>query len=258
VIPAFLRGPEELDVLLKCLVSLATTAPDANVIVVDDGSPAQELVGQLEIACTELGFELVRSGENSGFSRTVNVGLRRALETGADAVLVNADVEFIDAGWLDRMRERTDTEGRPAAVVGARLLYPNGLLQHAGISLSMLNRDFYHRFNYGPSDLPEALVATRCPVTAALQLIRWETLDGVGFYDEGYRLCFEDVDYCLQVFEAGLECIYEPSVRAWHHESVFRGAKKSTRLERWTTESTNRMWTKWGAADLTQFVGEVL
>ena len=41
-------------------------------------------------------------------------------------------------------------------------------------------------------------------MTAALQLIRWETLDQVGLYDEGYRLCFEDVDYCLRVFEAGL------------------------------------------------------
>ena len=54
------------------------------------------------------------------------------------------------------MRARTDTQGRPAAVVGARLLYPNGLLQHAGVYFSRLNRGFAHRFNHGPGDLPEA------------------------------------------------------------------------------------------------------
>jgi GT2 family glycosyltransferase len=199
----------------------------------------------------------VQRPENSGFSTTVNVGLRRALEIGADAVLVNADVEFIDSGWLDRLRARTDTEGRPAAVVGARLLYPSGLIQHAGIFLSLLNRDWMHRYQYGPNDLPEALVPCRCPVTAALQFIRHETLAQVGVYDEGYRMCFEDVDYCLRVFDAGLECIYEPSVRAFHLEKYFR-SKPSPTVERWTRESTQRMKALWGHKDLSRWVPEVL
>jgi GT2 family glycosyltransferase len=155
------------------------------------------------------------------------------------------------------MRERTDTGGRPAAVVGARLLYPNGTIQHAGVFLSLLNRDWMHRFQYGPNDLPEALVACRCPVTAALQLIRHETLEQIGLYDEAYRMCFEDVDYCLRVFEAGLECIYEPSVRAFHHEKYFR-SKPSDRVKQWTIESTQRMRATWGATDLSRWVPEVL
>ena len=243
--------------LLRCLVSLATTAPDAQVMVVDDHSPERGLVASLKVACDELGFELVERPRNSGFSTTVNVGLRRALENEWDAVLVNADIEFIDPGWLDRMRERTDTEGRPAAVVGARLLYPNGSIQHAGVFLSLLNRDWMHRFQYGPNDLPEALVACRCPVTAALQLIRLETLQTVGLYDEGYRMAFEDVDYCLRVFEAGLECIYEPSVRAFHREKFFRG-KPSPQIQRWTRQSVHRMKMLWGTKDLARWVPEVL
>jgi GT2 family glycosyltransferase len=258
IVPVFLRSDAELDVLLRCLVSLATTAPGARVLVVDDCSPEQGLVDGLAVACGELGFELVRREENGGFSRTVNVGLRHALETGADAVLVNADIEFVDAGWLDRMRERTDTQGRPAAVVGARLLYPSGLIQHAGVFLSLLNRDWMHRFQFGPADLPEALVPTRCPVTAALQLIRLETLQQVGLYDEGYRMCFEDVDYCLRVFEAGLECIYEPSVRAVHREKYFRGNNPSPKVREWTIASTRRMKALWGAKDLSRWVPEVL
>ena len=173
--------------------------------------------------CDELGIALVSNDENSGFSATVNAGLEFALATERDAVLVNADIEFLEPGWLERMRARTDTQGRPAAVVGARLLYPNGLIQHAGIFLSPLHRDWLHRFQYGPADLPEALTPTRCPVTAALQLIRYETLEQIGLYDETYKMCFEDLDYCLRVFEAGLECIYEPTVVATHREKFFRG-----------------------------------
>jgi GT2 family glycosyltransferase len=257
VIPAYVRDEQELDVLLRCLVSLRSTAPDADVLVVDDASPARELIEALEVACDELGIALVSNDENSGFSTTVNAGLEVALATGRDAVLVNADIEFIQPGWLERMHARTDTHGRPAAVVGARLLYPNGLIQHGGIFLSPLHRDWLHRFQYGPGDLPEALVPTRCPVTAALQLIRYETLAEIGLYDEGYRMCFEDLDYCLRVFEAGYECIYEPTVVATHREKFFRG-KPDPKIARWTKESTSRMLLRWGDKDLSQWVPEVL
>jgi GT2 family glycosyltransferase len=257
IIPAFLRSAEEFDVLLRCMVSLQATAPDTNVLVVDDASPEAELSAALETACDELGIGYVANDENSGFSKTVNVGLELAHAMGQDAALVNADIEFPHAGWLDRMRERTDTEGRPAAVVGARLLYPNGLLQHAGVFFSLLTRDWLHRFRMGPGNLPEALTPTRCIVTGALQFIRWETLEQIGLYDEGYRLCYEDVDYCLRVFQAGLECIYEPSVVAMHHESYFRGTPSPT-IQRWTSESTARMRRLWGAEDLSRWVPETL
>ena len=257
VVPTYLRRPEELEVVARCLVTLKETAPGAHVLVVDDHSPAAELAAAVEAACGELGFWFDRRPSNEGFSRTVNVGLRIAHENGCDGVLVNADIEFPDAGWLERMQARTDVSGRPAAVVGARLIYPQGVIQHAGIMVSLLQRDFFHRFQYGPADLPEALEPCRCPVTAALQLIRWETLDRLGFYDEEYRLAYEDVDYCLRVFEAGLDCIYEPSVRALHHESMFRG-QADARIKRWTTESALRLWSKWADFDLSRFVPEAL
>jgi GT2 family glycosyltransferase len=257
VIPTYLRREADLDLVARCLVTLRETAPAAEVLVVDDGSPAPELVAAVEAACRELGVWFDARPTNEGFSRTVNVGLRIAHENGCDAVLVNADIEFMDENWLDRMSARTDMQDRPAGVVGARLLYPNGLLQHAGVMYSLLGRDWYHRFHLGPSDLPEALVATRCPVTAALQLIRCETLDQVGFYDEGFRLSFEDVDYCLRVFEAGLECIYEPSVRAWHRESMFRG-QRTARIEAWTKQSAQRLYTKWGDDDMSRWIPEAL
>jgi GT2 family glycosyltransferase len=253
VVPVYLRTPADLDVLLRCLVSLAQTAPDAGVLVVDDHSPERDLVDLLGVACGELGAELVRQPANAGFATTVNVGLRRALAEGRDAVLVNADIEFTHAHWLEAMVQRTDTTGGPAAVVGARLLYPNGLLQHAGVYFSLAHRGFAHRFALGPGDLPEALAPCVCPVTGALQLIRHECLAEVGLYDERFFMGWEDVDYCLRVFAAGRECVYEPAACAVHAESLFR-SRSASGQEDWERRSIGLLLHKHAAADLSAFV----
>ena len=113
VVPTYLDKEIDAELLLRCLVSMAATAPELEVVVVDDGSPARHLVAQLGAVCAELGQRLMCKEENSGFSSTVNHGLRLALAEGKDALLVNQDIQFVDAGWLEAMVERTDSEGRP-------------------------------------------------------------------------------------------------------------------------------------------------
>ena len=252
VVPTYLDKDVDAELLLRCLVSLSATAPEAQVVVVDDGSPAQHLVAQLGPVCAELGQRLVRKEENSGFSRTVNVGLRLALEEGHDALLVNQDIQFVDAGWLDAMVARTDAEGRPAAVVGAKLLYPDGLIQHGGIHHSRLYGFFDHRFHFAPADLPEADVPAVCPVTGALQLIRHATLEALGFYDESFVMGYEDVDYCLRAFDAGLACVYEPAAWALHHESALRG-RLDDKNAAWHKASAQRHAAKQAHRDLSRF-----
>ena len=204
-------------------------------------APPSELVAGLEAVCDELGIALVSNDENSGFSATVNVGLEFALAHRARrrASSTPTSSSRSPAGSSACAPAPTPRAAPPPSSA-RRLLYPNGLIQHAGIFFSLLHRDWLHRFQYGPADLPEALTPTRCPVTAALQLIRCETLEQIGLYDEAYKMCFEDLDYCLRVFEAGLECIYEPTVVATHREKFFRG-KADAKIDRWTRESTARM-----------------
>jgi GT2 family glycosyltransferase len=258
VVPALLSSAADVDALLRCLVSLQATAPDAAILVVDDASPEPELVAGLELACEQLGVGFVANDETSGLAATINAGLGAAHAMEHDAVLVSPYVEFPAAGWLERMRERTDTEDRPAAVVGARLVKPNGLLRHAGIFLSLLTRDWVNRFQHGPHNLPEALTACRCPVTSALQLIRWETLDQIGFYDEGYIESLGDVDYCLRVFRAGSEVIYEPSAVAFDHKVDIPPAMRSAELKQRLAVCKSRMWRLWASEDLARWVPEVL
>lgn len=248
IVPVYLRDDLDAELLARCLVSLHSTAPEAEVLVVDDGSPARRLVDQLPAVTAELGQRLILKDENSGFSKTVNVGLRTALAEGHDALLVNQDIQFVERGWLEAMLAATDTDGRPAAVVGARLIYPSGLIQHGGIFYSRFYGWFDHRFRYAPADLPEANVRDVCPVTAALQLIRRETLEQIGLYDETFVMGHEDVDFCLRTFDAGLSCLYEPSAWAYHHESAIRG-RLEEKSQTWAEASNERHRAKTAGRD---------
>lgn len=230
VVPTYVRTPQDLEVVFVMLESLRATAPSVEILVVDDCSPASELVDEIAAASSRLQLEVVRRPSNEGFSATVNVGLRRALDEGKDALLANADLEFTRDGWLEAML------ADPAAVVGAKLLYPIGLIQHSGIYFSLLHRAFAELHKFAPSDLPESMVRKVCPVTGALQLVRREALTAVGFYDEQFRMGSEDVDFCLRVFDAGLECAVCPDAVVVHHESLFRGVDDD-KLNGWHEQS---------------------
>lgn len=245
VIPAYVRERVDVEMTVDAVESVRKTAKDTvDVLVVDDGSPAPPLVLEMRQAMDKLESEVVVKGENTGFARTVNVGLRRCMTEGRDAILMNADVEIQTPNWLQVWQATKDEKERPAAVIGALLMFPNGLIQHAGVYFSLLTRTFDHMFKYGPMDLPEAHKQRVCPVTAAFQYIRHETLVEVGLYDESFLLGWEDVDYCLRTMLAGLSCVYNPNVRAWHHESIFR-SRPSPKVAEWTAKSWYRLGEKY-------------
>jgi GT2 family glycosyltransferase len=246
IIPSFLTQPQDAELLGEAVETFLATTVGADLLVVDDGSPAHDLYDAVSKRWTSSDVEFVKKDTNEGFSRTVNVGLQRALDEGRDAVLINADITFHENDWLERMLETENLHSDGlAGVAGALLIYPqNGLIQHGGVYFSLLTRQFWHRWQHAPQNLPEAQVPTLCPVTGALQLIRHETLETVGLYDEEFRLGWEDMDYCIRTFKAGIECVYNPLVRALHAESVFRG-RPDPQKQRWQQESFARLVLKY-------------
>lgn len=240
VIPTFLTEEQDATVVMDCVHSIRRTVSDTvDIMLVDDCSPdkkARDRVYAEGGKAAGSQFHLYCKAENTGFSRTVNIGLNKAVEEGRDAVLMNADIEMLTPGWVKRCQETVGTQGQPAAVTGALLTYPNGLIQHAGIYFSLLTRSFDHMYKFGPPNLPAALEKNNVPVTGAFQYIRHACLAEIGVYDEGFRMGWEDVDYCIRVFKANMECVYNPNIRAIHHEMMFRG-KKSEKVEKWTLES---------------------
>ena len=258
IIPNYSTDSKDVAMLTDAVVSAkATAGTDVKVLVVDDGSPEQDLLTQIEALSCDLGFELHRKKQNTGFSRTVNVGLKRALAEGRDAVLMNADIEMDTPNWVKEAQETMDNFGNPASVIGALLTYPQtGLIQHAGIYFSMLTRRFGEMYKFGPMNLPAALSQRAAPVTGAFQYITHDCLAAVGLYDEGFKLGYEDIDYCIRVFlTKERQCMYNPRIRAWHHESMFRGAgRKSEKVKRWEAASFLYLVRKYSDQSFAEFV----
>lgn len=255
IVPTYVNKAQDVDVTATALRTLRETVDDqCDLLVIDDGSPQRDLVEALRNETVRYGGDFHAKERNDGFSVTVNVGLRRALQQGRDAVLVNSDIEFESQHWLRLMQKRVHGG---AGLVGARLLFPNGLIQHAGIFFSVLYREFDHIYRYGPGDLPEALIARDGPCTGALQYIAHSTLTQIGVYDDAYRLGWEDVDYCVRAWQAGIRMVYEPGCWAYHHESFFRG-RKTQKIQRWEAQSWETFCTKHGDVNFSTFVPSLI
>jgi GT2 family glycosyltransferase len=195
---------------------LAELPPDCEVIVVDDASTdatpqlLAELAGQLRS---------LRLEQNAGFAAACNAGAAAA--RGEQLVFLNNDTEP-EPGWLEALLDYAD-EHLEAEVVGARLLYPTGTIQHAGV---VFGQDGYpHNLYTGfPADHPAVNRARRLQaVTGACMLVRRASFERLGGFDEGYFNSMEDVDLCLRIGEAGGEVHYCPAATVVHLESASRG-----------------------------------
>ena len=235
VIPSY-RDAERVGKLVR---SIAKTVPRgmARVIVADDASGPEHLAALRKMRGID---ELVAGEENRGFAANVNRGLR-ATRPDRDVVVLNSDVETL-GGWLQALQYgacRDDQVG----IGGAQLLYPDGRIQFGG---TVRNRDapqwFDHRYRFKPANWgPAAQTSPALAVTGACMYIRRPTIERIGLLDEGYGMAYEDVDYCLRAWQAGLQVRYFPIARMVHHESVTRGTDQGER----ELASQSLFWERW-------------
>lgn len=157
-------------------------------------------------------------------------------------LFMNNDVEVIEANWLNAMIEHIQ---RPeVGAVGARLLYPDNTVQHAGVVLGV-GGIAQHAFRGFPAEHPgvnRQLQVTRnySSVTGACLLTRRDVFEEVGGFDEErLPVTFNDVDLCLKLRAAGYLIVYTPYAKLYHHESATRRPSVEARetdvmRERWS------------------------
>lgn len=205
----------------QCLVRLAavTSGCDYEVIIIDNGSTdtTSEFLGTLSGD-----VRIIRNEDNLGFAVACNQGARAARSP--YLVFLNNDTLPLE-GWLTALVHEVETSDE-VAVVGSRLLYEDGSIQHAGVAFSWLCNSPYHIYMRTPANSP--LVNRRREmqaVTAACMLVRKKAFDDVGGFDEGFRNGFEDVDLCLKIHEQGGRVVYQPQSALYHLESQTPGRK---------------------------------
>jgi GT2 family glycosyltransferase len=218
----------------SCLRSIAEVADRSKLgietLVVDNGS-FDETERQLAEQFPKL--RVRRMPKNLGFARGCNAGAADA--RGLSLLFLNNDTLVLPGAVDALFAARAEGVG----VVGARLLYADRTIQHAGMALDRF-RDWLHVFRGLPCEHP--LVAQKRSfqaVTGACLLVdkaRFERLNG---FDEAFVNSHEDVDLCVRVRQEGLEVVYEPAATLFHYESMSSGRTLTT------SRGKQEFWRKW-------------
>ena len=169
--------------------------------------------------------QVIRIAEPFNYSRINNVGARAARYE--YLLFLNNDVFVKNPAWLRTMVNECLMDEKVAAV-GAKLLYPNGTVQHGGVVLGV-GGIADHAFRGIPGESPgyvmRAMVNQQISaVTAACMLVRKSAFDEVGGFDEAeLTIAFNDVDLCIKLSQAGHQIVFLADVTAEHRESMSRG-----------------------------------
>jgi GT2 family glycosyltransferase len=237
-----------LDVLRVAIDGLehGTDYPDLEIVIADNESAEPKTLAYFS-ELRQRGTRIVECPGAFNYSDINNKAI--AVSTGEYVLLLNNDISMIDAGWLKEMvRYFADPE---VGIVGPKLLYPDGTLQHAGVVLG-IGGVAGHRYARAAGDETGyfgrlALAQDVGAVTGACLLIRRAIFDAVGGLDaHNLAVAFNDIDLCMRVRAAGYRVIWTPYAVLHHHESKSRGFDVSgTKLDRFQTES-RFMRQKWG------------
>ncbi len=228
-----------LNLLRPCIESVRRTATGRfEIIVIDNDSQDSATIAYFHDLQREGLATVVSFPDAFNFSAINNFGVDHA--AGDILCFLNNDTEAVAAGWLDRARALLSI---PAiGGVGARLLYPDGVLQHMGITLGMGAHGVAGTPHGGlpgtdPGHFGKArLLAEFSAVTAACLLVRRSDYVLVGGFDPDLAIAYNDIDLCLKLRARALKIVCDPEITLIHKESRTRGydvdGARATRLQR--------------------------
>jgi GT2 family glycosyltransferase len=213
---------DRVDLLARAVegVEKRTDYRNVEVIIVDNGSSEPETLEYLRATP----HRVIRDDGPFNFSRLNNEAAAAA--RGDLLLLLNNDTEPLERGWLRAMVEHGV---RPqVGVVGAKLLYPSGKVQHAGVVLG-IGGVAGHGHKYSPGNASgyyhaADLIRNFSAVTGACLLVRRSVFEELGGLDErNLAVAFNDVDFCLRARERGYLVVWSPHALLTHFESESRG-----------------------------------
>lgn len=230
---------EQVVLVEHCIRSIVETSSYGNyeVVCVLDADADPCTIANLR----EIGGERLRMVSYEGpfnFSAKINRG---AVHSGGELLLIlNDDMEIVTPNWIERLVMYAEMDG--VGAVGARLLWEDGRLQHAGILFENagypghIYRSFAGDFN-GYSN--NVLVAQNyLAVTAACLITPRETFERIGGFSTTFPMNYNDMDYCLKLRANDQRVVYDPDTVLYHFES----SSRSTEVEEWEKDQLRARW----------------
>ena len=237
--------------LETCVESIyaRTTYPDFEILLIENNSKEKQTFRSYERMRKEHPDTLkVLTWQGKGFNYSAlnNFGARYA--TGEYLLLLNNDTEVITPGWLEEMVMYA--QQKRVGCVGAKLLYPDDTIQHAGVGFG-IGGVAGHLHKYFPATSDGYMgrlnyVQDVYGDTAACLLIRKEIYDEVHGLDESYAVAFNDVDFCVRVREAGYTNVFTPFAQLYHYESKSRGMEDNPEKQKRFQGEVLRFQARWG------------
>lgn len=191
--------------------------------LVDNGSDDQGTLAYYREIESEPHLRLIPYKKPFNYSEAINLGVS---EASYDLILLlNDDMELINSESLSEMIQWALQ--KEIGVVGAKLLRKNRTIQHTGIIMGLVGFVGHIYLNtpedyfglWGSADWYRDILA----VTGACQMVRREVFEEVGGYDDGFKLAFGDIDFCIRVHQKGYRNLYSPFASLYHYEGHTRG-----------------------------------
>lgn len=233
LVSILIPNKDSVKVLKRCIDSVEelTRYRNFEIIIIENNSVEEETFAYYEqVAAQYDNIRVVTWQGEFNYSAINNFGARDA--QGDFILLLNNDVEVIEPKWLESMLAICQ---RPeVGVVGAKLLYPDDTVQHAGVIMvkcqsvaeeASPGHAFWNLDRDDPGYMRRAsLVQDLSAVTGACLMTKKSVFDELGGLNEEFVVAFNDVDYCLRVRELDKLVVYTPDALLYHHESFSRGS----------------------------------
>lgn len=225
MVSVLIPNKDQADMLKNCVQSIGACADGIQyeILILENNSQEEET-----FACYQ---ELEESGrarilywkEGFNYSAVNNYGAAQAV--GDYLLFLNNDTQMQSRDAIAQMLSLAQRED--VGAVGAKLLYPDGTIQHAGVILGyggIAGHVFEGMTEAEVSDIPwSRAVRQYSAVTAACMMVKKEIFEAVGGFDENLRVAYNDIDLCLRIRAEGKKVLYTPFAVLTHYESATRG-----------------------------------
>ena len=235
--------------LERCINSIfeRTVYDNYEIVIVENNSETKEIFDYYEELKKDRRVKLVNFKGEFNYSAVNNLGVKES--TGDYVLLLNNDIEVISLSWIEEMlmyAQRQDV-----GAVGAKLYYPNYLVQHAGVVLQLGQHRTAGHIMCLFSREAVGYMGKLCyaqnmaAVTGACLMVSRAKYDEVAGLDESFKVCLNDVDLCLKLMDKGYLNVFTPFAELFHYESQSRGLDVSEEQMRRYDDEADRFKAKW-------------
>lgn len=225
MISIIIPNKDHIEDLKKCIASITSKSSYDNyeIIIVENNSEEERTFSYYKSLQNNSKIKVLHFEGEFNYSAINNFGFKHS--SGEYILLLNNDVEVINRDWLQEML--MFAQRKDIGAVGAKLLYPDDKIQHAGVILG-INGVAGHAHKGWDKDSPGyaariSIAHNVSAVTAACLMMSKEVFLEVGGLDESFAVAFNDIDLCMRIREAGYLIVYTPYAQLYHYESKSRG-----------------------------------